>query len=109
MSEDATAREEEGEARRGWLKPLLKPLRPIFAEIAATSLFINILALAVPVFVLQVYDRVVLYAGFTTLQGLAIGMAFAIVFDFIPAAIAQPAVAARGAALRPGDGAAALR
>ena len=82
MSEDATA-SEEGEAPSGWLKPLLKPLRPIFAEIAATSLFINILALAVPVFVLQVYDRVVLYAGFTTLQGLAIGMAFAIVFDFI--------------------------
>ncbi|HUX26939.1 MAG TPA: ABC transporter transmembrane domain-containing protein, partial [Burkholderiales bacterium] len=82
MSDDATARDEGG-AGRGWLRPLLKPLRPIFAEIAATSLFINILALAVPVFVLQVYDRVVLYAGFTTLQGLAIGMMVAIVFDFI--------------------------
>jgi ATP-binding cassette subfamily C protein LapB len=82
MSDDATATK-VSDARRGWLRGLIKPLRPIFTEIAATSLFINILALAVPVFVLQVYDRVVLYAGFTTLQGLAIGMMFAIAFDFV--------------------------
>jgi ATP-binding cassette subfamily C protein LapB len=82
MSDQATTAGKE-EARQRWLKPVLKPLRPIFVEIAATSLFINILALAVPVFVLQVYDRVVLYAGFTTLQGLAIGMVFAIAFDFV--------------------------
>jgi len=69
--------------QRSWLRTLVGPLRPIFAEVAATSLFINVLALAVPIFVLQVYDRVVLYAGFTTLQGLAIGMMFAIIFDFI--------------------------
>jgi ATP-binding cassette subfamily C protein LapB len=82
MSDEATTAAEDEDQRR-WLKPVLKPLRPIFVEIAATSLFINILALAVPVFVLQVYDRVVLYAGFTTLQGLAIGMAFAIAFDYV--------------------------
>jgi ATP-binding cassette subfamily C protein LapB len=82
MSDEATTAGPD-EAKRRWLRPLLKPLRPIFVEIAATSLFINVLALAVPVFVLQVYDRVVLYAGFTTLQGLAIGMAFAIAFDFV--------------------------
>ncbi|MEJ2120479.1 MAG: ATP-binding cassette domain-containing protein [Alphaproteobacteria bacterium] len=82
MTDEATTAGGD-EARRRWLRPLLKPLRPIFVEIAATSLFINVLALAVPVFVLQVYDRVVLYAGFTTLQGLAIGMAFAIAFDFV--------------------------
>jgi ATP-binding cassette, subfamily C, bacterial LapB len=73
----------DGEGRQRWLRPLVKPLRPIFVEIAATSLFVNVLALAVPVFVLQVYDRVVLYAGFTTLQGLAVGMVFAIAFDYV--------------------------
>lgn len=39
------------------------------------------LALAVPIFMLQVYDRVVFHAGLTTLQGLAIGMAVTILFD----------------------------
>jgi ATP-binding cassette, subfamily C, bacterial LapB len=47
------------------------------------ALFVNILALAVPVFVLQVYDRVVFHAGLSTLQGLVIGMAAVLVFDYV--------------------------
>jgi ATP-binding cassette subfamily C protein LapB len=46
-------------------------------------LFVNLLALAAPVFVLQVYDRVVYHAGLSTLTGLVIGMALVIGFDFI--------------------------
>ncbi|MEC9266389.1 MAG: peptidase domain-containing ABC transporter [Pseudomonadota bacterium] len=51
------------------------------AEALFSSLFVNVLALAVPIFMLQVYDRVVFHAGLTTLQGLVIGMAAAILFD----------------------------
>lgn len=47
------------------------------------ALFVNILALAVPVFVLQVYDRVVFHAGLSTLQGLALGMVVVLLFDLI--------------------------
>ena len=47
------------------------------------SFFVNLLALAVPVFTLQVYDRVIFSAGLTTLQGLVIGMAIVLLFDFI--------------------------
>lgn len=47
------------------------------------SLFINVLSLAVPIFVLQVYDRVVFQAGLTTLQGLVIGVLLAVLFDFV--------------------------
>ncbi len=47
------------------------------------SLFVNLLALAVPVFVLQVYDRVVFHGGLSTLQGLVVGMAGVLVFDFV--------------------------
>lgn len=47
------------------------------------SFFVNVLALAVPVFTLQVYDRVVAHQGTVTLVGLAIGMAVIVVFDFI--------------------------
>jgi ATP-binding cassette, subfamily C, bacterial LapB len=66
-----------------WLNPFLRPLRQTFNEIVAMSVFINILALAVPIFTLQVYDRVVGHVGFSTLQGLVVGMIVIVVFDFI--------------------------
>lgn len=47
------------------------------------SAFINILALAVPIFTLQVYDRVVGHSGISTLQGLVIGMIIVVVFDYV--------------------------
>ncbi|MBT7450596.1 MAG: peptidase domain-containing ABC transporter, partial [Rhodospirillaceae bacterium] len=72
-----------GAPERAWLKVFLEPLRPMFKEVLLVSLFVNILAVAVPVFVLQVYDRVVFHAGMTTLQGLVIGMVIVIAFDFV--------------------------
>ncbi|MEQ8510191.1 MAG: ATP-binding cassette domain-containing protein [Rhodospirillaceae bacterium] len=72
-----------GGPNRVWLKEFIAPLRPMFKEVLAVSLFVNLLAVAVPVFVLQVYDRVVFHAGMTTLQGLVIGMAVVIAFDFV--------------------------
>lgn len=72
-----------GSEKRVWLKTFIDPLRPVFKEVLTVSLFVNLLAVAVPVFVLQVYDRVVFHAGMTTLQGLVIGMVLVIAFDFI--------------------------
>jgi ATP-binding cassette subfamily C protein LapB len=66
-----------------WFASILKPLRPTFRELAGVSLFINLIALTPPIFMLQVYDRVVFFSGMTTLQGLAIGMAIALSFDFL--------------------------
>ncbi len=68
---------------RGWLRPFLRPLFGMLRRVLLVSLFINILILAVPLFVLQVYDRVVGHAGLTTLQALVIGMAVALLFDFV--------------------------
>ena len=47
------------------------------------SFFVNLIALAVPIFSLQVYDRVIGNQGFSTLQGLVIGMLLVLAFDFI--------------------------
>ena len=58
-------------------------LRPVFLKLLLISFFINLLALAAPIFVLQVYDRVVFHAGVTTLQGLVIGMVLVLIFDAI--------------------------
>ncbi|HRK95430.1 MAG TPA: ABC transporter transmembrane domain-containing protein, partial [Rhodospirillales bacterium] len=72
----------EAPPSRRWLRDLLTPLLGGFTEVAAFSFAVNLLGLAVPVFVLQVYDRVVAHAGMSTLYGLLAGMALALGFDF---------------------------
>jgi PrtD family type I secretion system ABC transporter len=69
-------------ANTDWRKSLLAAARSAWRELLFASLFINILALALPVFTLQVYDRVVGQAGLTTLTGLVIGMGVVILFDW---------------------------
>jgi ATP-binding cassette subfamily C protein LapB len=69
--------------KSAWLKPVLEPLKPVFRELLATSFFVNMLALVVPIFTMQVYDRVVYHAGISTLQGLAIGVLLLLVFDLV--------------------------
>jgi ATP-binding cassette subfamily C protein LapB len=65
-----------------WTRAIHGPLREHARDVLALAAFINVLALAVPVFTLQVYDRVIFYAGVTTLEGLVIGMVLVLVFDF---------------------------
>lgn len=67
--------------------PLLKE---IFAssggklwEAVSISLITNILAMAVPIFTMQIYDRVVVHKGITTLQGMVVIIAVVIIFDSI--------------------------
>lgn len=60
-----------------------KPLVGRLPELAILSLAINLLSLAVPIFVLQVYDRVVFHGGLATLAGLLIGVLAALTFDFV--------------------------
>jgi len=66
-----------------WLAPVVAPLKAVFREVLLVSLFVNALALAVPVFIQQVYDRVVAHAGISTLKGLVIGMGLVLVFDYV--------------------------
>ncbi len=66
-----------------WVKELIEPLTPLFKEVLTVSFFVNVLAIAVPVFVLQVYDRVIFHAGFSTLTGLVIGILAVIAFDYV--------------------------
>jgi ATP-binding cassette subfamily C protein LapB len=62
---------------------LMHKLGPALPGLLVMSLFINLLALAAPLFVMQVYDRVIFHAGLTTLQALVLGIGAVIVFDFI--------------------------
>lgn len=67
--------------KRTWLKPLLRPARRGFREALIVSLFVNLLALGVPIFILQVYDRVVFHHGISTLYALLAGVLIALAFD----------------------------
>ena len=55
---------------------------PRYAEIIICSFFINIFVIALPLFTLNVYDRVVPNFATTTLVALAVGIVIAIGFDF---------------------------
>jgi ATP-binding cassette subfamily C protein LapB len=79
----ATDEENQDVTPRRWLRDALYDARGALRDTLLVSLFVNLLALAAPVFVLQVYDRVVFHAGLSTLKGLVIGMAIAILFDYL--------------------------
>ena len=66
-----------------WLVSTVKLSDRDIVRVITYTLFINILALATPIFVLQVYDRVVFQAGLDTLKALILGVFIALVFDFI--------------------------
>ncbi len=68
---------------KNWLRDLVLKSKSVLIEALFASFFVNLLAIAIPIFVLQVYDRVVFNAGYTTLQGLVIGMVIVLLFDGI--------------------------
>jgi len=45
-----SAAKQAAAAANDWLRDFVRPLRPIFREVLVMSLFVNLLALAVPVF-----------------------------------------------------------
>ena len=66
-----------------WFKDIIHPLKRNFAEVLVISFFTNLLALAVPIFTLQVYDRVINHNAISTLHALALGVVLALIFDFV--------------------------
>lgn len=68
---------------RSWFRDTLKRSRWLYADAIAASLLINIIAMAAPLFVMNVYDRVVPNQATSTLWVLAIGITGAYLFDLI--------------------------
>ena len=68
---------------RSWFRDTLKRSRWLYADAIAASLVINLIALAAPLFVMNVYDRVVPNQATATLWVLAIGITGAYLFDLL--------------------------
>ena len=72
----------EIEEGRDWFWSALWRSRKIYYEVAVAAIIVNLLAIASPLFTMNVYDRVVPNASFSTLWYLATGVFIAYVFDF---------------------------
>ncbi len=56
--------------------------RPLFAKILLASFLVNILALATPIYVIQVLQRYVAYGVMSTLVTLFVGIVLIVIFEF---------------------------
>ncbi|WGS31160.1 type I secretion system permease/ATPase [Bradyrhizobium sp. ISRA464] len=69
--------------RNHWFWSVVKAHWRSYGHIAIAAFLINMIALATPLFIMSVYDRVVPNGAIPSLIALSIGMGLAILFDFI--------------------------
>ena len=67
----------------GWLRASILSSKAQLRGVILVSFFVNLLALSVPVFVMQVYDRVIFHGGLNTLYGLIAGIIFVLIFEYV--------------------------
>lgn len=67
--------------RRHWFWGVLADNRPLYRDVLLAAVLINLLALALPLFTMNVYDRVVPNQATDTLWMLALGVAIVVVAD----------------------------
>ena len=77
--DDADA--QAAQARVGWFRAATERFRALFYQTLGVTLVLNIIALASPLFVMQVYDKVIASKSQSTLIWLLSGMLLAIGFD----------------------------
>lgn len=68
--------------REGWLRGALGRSWPIYGEVIVASALVNLLGLALPLFTMTVYDRVVPNHAIDTLWALAAGVLIVLAFEF---------------------------
>jgi ATP-binding cassette subfamily C protein LapB len=70
-------------ARRHWFWGALAENIPVYRDVLLAAGLINVFALAMPLFVMNVYDRVVPNQALETLWMLAVGLSLVLFFDFV--------------------------
>lgn len=79
-----------------WFWSVIGELRGEYIKVVLASVLVNLLAVAAPLFTLNVYDRVLPNSAFSTLWVLAIGMALVLVFDLVFRALRGAIIDASG-------------
>lgn len=69
--------------RRHWLFSTIRPFWQAYVQVAIAAFFINVLALAAPLFTMNVYDRILPNKAIATLWVLAFGISLVVLFDFL--------------------------
>ena len=69
--------------KRHWFWSVARRYWTNYSHVALAALIINLLALATPLFVMSVYDRIIPNGAIPSLVALGIGMVIAIIFDFV--------------------------
>jgi ATP-binding cassette subfamily C protein LapB len=79
---DTRADEHAPTATQHWFWDVIRTSWPVYSEVILASLLINLFALASPLFIRNVYDRVIPNKALDTLWVLVIGVLIAFIFDF---------------------------
>lgn len=82
-SEDALVGSADEIEQRHWLVRALMPYWRTYIRVIVAALFINVIALASPLFTMNVYDRVLPNKAIPTLWVLAVGIMLAYLFDYL--------------------------
>jgi len=83
LAADARATAAGDLPRRHWFWSVVTRFWTNYSHVAIAALIINLLALASPLFIMNVYDRVVPNGAIPSLVALSIGMGLAMAFDFL--------------------------
>ncbi|HEX8374621.1 MAG TPA: ABC transporter transmembrane domain-containing protein, partial [Geminicoccaceae bacterium] len=86
-------------AASSWRRTLLRRLRPVLWQIGLASVVINLLALATPLFMMTVYNKVISHGSLRTLDAMAVGMATLLCFELALRALRGHLAAHTGARL----------
>ncbi len=76
-------REKQGKHFSYWLMKEFVRLRPLYRDVLLATVLLNLFVIVSPLFVMNVYDRVVPNQAFETLWALAVGVAVVLVFDLV--------------------------
>lgn len=88
-----------GPSRTGWFRTVLDRFRPLFWQAFFVTLFLNVMSLGAPIFVMNVYDKVIGTGSIPTLWAFCIGVGVALTFDTILRSVRARILAFIGARL----------
>lgn len=69
--------------KKHWLRGALAPFWKSYINVAIAALFINLIGLATPIFIMNVYDRILPNQAISSLWVLGAGVAMALIFDLL--------------------------